>query len=178
MGIREIAKNLLVFIGVFVVGFILHTSVLANFPLGVVTPNVMLLITSAFGFMRGGNYGMIMGFFAGLIMDCYYPEYFGLNCLIYLFIGYLNGLFAKLFYGDDIRLPLLLVGMSDILYGIVVYLFLFMARSRFDFLFYLLNIIIPEAVYTLVIFLILYFPLLKILRWVSGESNGRGRTIV
>lgn len=177
MNVKRILRIVAVFVGVFIVANLLHTSIFGNLPLGVVTPNVLLLVTASFGFMQGTGYGMIMGFICGIMMDCYYPEYFGLNCLIYLFIGYLNGLFSRYFYGDDIRLPLLLVGISDFFYGFLVYMFLFLVRQRFDLGFYLINIIIPEAVYTMVVSLILYFPILKVLRW-AGGNHGRGRTLV
>ena len=49
--------------------------------------------------------------------------------------------------------------MSDLLYGLCIYVFTFLLRSDFNFLYYLNRIIIPEAIYTIVITLGVY-PLL------------------
>ena len=95
-------------------------------------------------------------------MDCFSRFYFGFNALVYLYIGFLNGFFKKLFYGDDLKLPLILIGTSDLVFGIISYLSLFLTRNRYHFSFYLFNIIFPEVVYTLLISIFIYYLLLKI----------------
>ena len=79
-----------------------------------------------------------------------------------MYIGYINGLFQKRFYPDDIKLPMLLIGGSDIVYNLVVYLVMFLFRSRFAIADYFASIILPEFVYTMVITIFLYYLLLKI----------------
>ena len=79
-----------------------------------------------------------------------------------MYIGYLNGFFKKLFYGDDLRLPMVLIGTSDFVFGIICYCALFLLRSRYEFSFYLLNIILPEVVYTLLVSIFVYYAILKI----------------
>ena len=71
-------------------------------------------------------------------------------------------MFHKRFYPDDIKLPMILIGSSDIICNLVIYVVLFLFRSRFKFWYYLSSIIIPEFVYTMVITIFLYFILLKI----------------
>ena len=74
----------------------------------------------------------------------------------------MNGLFHNIFYPDDIKLPLIMITLSDLLYSMVVYVLLFLLRSRFDFGYYLLNIILPELVYTILVAVIVY-PLLLLI---------------
>ena len=38
----------------------------------------------------------------------------------------------KRFYPDDIKLPMLLIGGSDLFYNLVVYFFMFLLRGRFS----------------------------------------------
>ena len=83
----------------------------------------------------------------------------GFYALIYLVAGYLNGLFEQIYFDEDIKLPLFLIAVSDLLYGLCIYVFTFLLRSDFNFLYYLNRIIIPEAIYTIVITLGVY-PLL------------------
>ena len=77
-------------------------------------------------------------------------------------IGYINGMFRKIFYPDDIKLPMMLILGSDLVLGLIMYLLRFLPRKKVHFGYYLGHIIIPEMVYTLVITLGLYFILLKI----------------
>ena len=68
----------------------------------------------------------------------------------------MNGFFNKIFYDDDIKLPMLVISASEFLYSLIVYVFLFLIRTRFNFGYYFIHIIIPELVYTIVVTLFLY----------------------
>lgn len=171
MSTLRLIKSTAFFLAAFIIGFILHTSIFGRLPIGVVTPNVLLLITASFGFMEGGLWGMSYGFVAGLALDSYSMDYFGLNCLILLLVGYVNGMFTRFFYGDDIRLPLLFIGFSDVFYGVFNFIFLAITGHRRDFGFYFMNIIMPEAVYTAIVFVPLYFVIIRGFKWIKKESQ-------
>ncbi len=172
--IKPIIKRILV-IGILIVAcFILQTSVFSNFQLAGLTPNIMLIITAFFGFMRGQKDGLLVGFISGLLLDLFFDSYFGIFALIYMLIGYLNGFFRRLLFGDDIKLPMLLVFISDILYGILNFLLLFLPRGRSSFLFYFMNIIMPEAIYTVIISFFLYFIVYHLNNWLDKDDNRRG----
>ena len=49
-----------------------------------------------------------------------------------------------------------MTGAASLCYGIYCYLFSFFLRGRLNFLFYLNRIIIPEALYTILITILLY----------------------
>ena len=70
-------------------------------------------------------------------MDIFYGNVLGFYALIYLYIGAANGVFRRVFYQNDIMLPLAFITASDFLYSFVVYMLLFLLRGRFDFVFYL-----------------------------------------
>ena len=123
--------------------FILQTAVFSKLKLAGVCPNVLICVVATYGFMKGQKQGIIIGFIVGLILDCFSGFYFGFNALVYLYIGFLNGFFKKLFYGDDLKLPLILIGTSDLVFGIISYLSLFLTRNRYHFSFYLFNTIFP-----------------------------------
>lgn len=163
----KIGKNALVYIGTFLVGFLLHTCVFAHLPLGVVTPNVMLVITASMGLMYGDMVGMVFGLCYGIVIDSFGASYFGTNTLIYLLLGYLNGRFKRFYFGGDLRLPLIFLTFSELIYGSLIYIFSFLVRQRFNPGFYYLNIIIPETIYSLLILVLLYYPLNKTLKWIK-----------
>ena len=147
---------------IIVVCFLLESAVFSHLALASVTPNVMLICTAAFGFMRGKKEGLIIGFFSGLLLDIFSGGFIGVYALLYMVIGYCNGFFKHVFYADDIKLPLGLIAGSDIIYGILTYLFYFMLKGDFKFWYYLQHIILPEMIYTVLVTLVIYQIILRI----------------
>lgn len=145
-----------------IICFLLQTTAFPTISIATVVPNLLLIIVSSFGLMRGKTEGMYIGFFSGLLIDIFFGFYLGIYALLYMYIGFVTGLFQKHFYPDDIKLPLLIISTSDFVYNLILYLVLFLTRNRFDFGYYLLNIILPEYVYTTIIAIFMYFILLKI----------------
>ncbi len=134
-----------------------------------IKPNPLLIITVSFGLMRGRKSGMLTGFFAGLCCDLFSFSTVGFYALIYMWIGYLAGHFYRIFYDDDIKTPLLLVFVADLIYGTVCYIFTFLLRGRIDFFFYLGRIIIPEALYTIILTILTYRLLYHLNQSLSKE---------
>jgi len=91
--------------------------------------------------------------------------------LIYMVLGYANGFFRKIFYDDDIKLPLILIAASDFLYGNIVCIFMFVMRSKFQYLYYLKSVIIPELIYTILVTIILYQIILNINKKLEAEEK-------
>lgn len=145
-----------------VVCFLLQSTVLRALELGAVSPNLLLVITASFGFIGGRKEGMHVGVLCGLFMDVFYGNLFGYYILLYTLIGYVNGFFHAVFYDMDIKQPMLLIALSDLAYGLIQYFFQFLLRGKFDFGFYLINIIIPEFLYTVVLILLFYRGILRL----------------
>ncbi len=154
-------RKIVLFI-IIAVCFLLQSTVFQALSFANITPNLMIIVVSAFGFMRGRKEGMVIGFFCGLLIDIFCGFYLGVYALLYMYIGYCNGIFQKRFYPDDIKLPLLLIGASDIVCNLIVYFVMFLFRSRFHFLYYVRTVILPEYVYTMVITIFFYYLLQKI----------------
>lgn len=131
----------------------------------------MIIVTSAFGFMRGKREGMMVGFISGLLIDIMFGDLIGFYTLIYTVLGYANGFFRKIFYDDDIKLPLILIAASDFLYGNIICIFMFVMRSRFHYFYYLKTIIIPELIYTILVTLALYQIILQINKKLESEEQ-------
>lgn len=145
--------------------FLLQCTVFRALAFGGIVPNLLIVLTASFGFMRGERTGLLIGFFGGLLVDIFFGEVIGFYSLLYMYIGYLNGKFTTIFYPEDIKLPITLILCSDFVYGITCYVILFLLRGRFDFQYYLIHIILPEIVYTIVVTLFLY----PIILWVNHK---------
>ena len=151
--------------------FILECTVFPNLSLASITPNLLIVVTSSFGFMRGKKEGMMVGFICGILFDIMFSDLIGFYTLIYTVLGYANGFFRKIFYPDDIKLPLILIAASDFLYGNIVCIFMFIMRSRFDYFYYLKSIIIPELIYTILVTLIFYSIILQINKKLEAKEQ-------
>ena len=116
--------------------FILQCTVFRSLAFGGIIPNLMIILTSSFGFMRGEREGLVIGFICGLLCDIFHGELLGFYALIYMYIGYINGKFCRIFYPQDIKLPIALIIVSDLTYGNLCYILQFLLRGRFDFLYF------------------------------------------
>lgn len=164
-------KRKIVTVCIIIACFILECTVFQSLSFASITPNLLIVVTSAFGFMRGKREGMMVGFISGLLFDIMFSDLIGFYTLIYTVLGYANGFFRKIFYDDDIKLPLILIAASDFLYGNIVCIFMFIMRSKFNYFYYLKSIIIPELIYTILVTLILYQIILHINRKLESEEK-------
>ena len=140
--------------------FMLQCTLFKVLSLASVSPNLLLIITFAAGFMRGKKEGMYVGLFCGLLLDLFFGKVIGFQALLYMYIGFINGIFNRVFYDEDVTLPIGLLCASDFIYNFVCYVFAFLIRNRLDFGYYLIHIILPEMLYTVIIMLIFYRPML------------------
>ena len=99
-----------------IVCFVLQCSVFDSLSFAGIIPNLMIILTASFGFMRGEKEGLIIGFFCGLLSDVFFGSFLGFYALILMYIGYLNGKFSRIFYPEDIKLPMALIVVSDLSY--------------------------------------------------------------
>jgi rod shape-determining protein MreD len=94
--------------------------------------------------------------FCGFLVDMFYGSVFGFYALIYMYIGFLSGYAHRICYDDDIKVPVMLAGIGDLLYGLSVYALQFLLRGRLGLGTYLYRIILPEIFYTVILTLIVY----------------------
>ena len=106
--------------------------------------------------------GLLIGFSCGLLCDIFFGSFLGFYAMVMMYIGFVNGKFSRIFYPEDIKLPLALIIVSDISYGLICYILMFLLRGRFHFPYYFTSVILPEALYTIVVTIILYPLILKI----------------
>lgn len=156
-------RKFILFISI-IVFYVLQCTLFKTFALASVSPNLLLILTFAAGFMRGKKEGMYVGFFSGLILDIFYGQVIGFNALLYMYIGYINGFFNSMFYDEDVTLPIGLIFASDFVYNFFYFIFSFLLRNRLNLIYYFIHIILPEMIYTVVITLLIYRIMLKINR--------------
>ena len=171
-------KNIIFSAIIVIASFILQNTICRYISFGNIVRILLLITVSSFGFIKGKKAGVLTGFFAGLLVDIFFSAILGFHALLYMYIGYFNGFFKRLFYKDELKLQILLVGCSDFVYGLVYYLLTFLLRGRFHFTYYLLNIIIPETVYTILLTIVFFLTrTLFVKLFVSNERKSRSEIV-
>ena len=151
--------------------FLLQSTVFPQITFFSVKPNLLIIVTASFGFMRGKKEGMFVGFICGILMDIFWGGLLGFYALIYATIGYVNGFFKRMFYDEDIKLPLGMIAASELIYGLACYFFLHLLQGDFAFGTYLIRLILPELVYTILVTLVLYQIILQINKKLEAEEQ-------
>lgn len=159
-------------------GFILQCTVFDKLAFAGIIPNLMIILTSSFGFMRGEKEGLVIGFFCGLLSDIFFGNFLGFYALVLMYIGFLNGKFSRIFYPEDIKLPIALIITSDLSYGILMFVLMFMLRGKFRFGYYFIHVILPEALYTIVVTMFFYPIILKVNEKLEAREKRRAQKFV
>ncbi len=136
--------------------YLLQTTVFRALELGQVAPNLLLILTISFGFMQGKKDGLMVGFFCGLLIDFFHGNILGFYALLYMLLGYFSGFFCKIFFDEDIKVPIVMIALGDFILNFIIFVLRFMFRGRVDLYSYLKMIFLPEIVYTVLISVILY----------------------
>ena len=154
---RKVVTLLLILISA-----ILQGTLFKALSIGSITPNLLLILTVSFGFMRGKKNGIWIGFLCGILKDLLSDGLLGFYALVYLCIGYAAGCCCKLFYDEELRVPIILMAAGDLVYGGLVYGMQYLMRGRIQFYYYFGRIIIPEMIYTVLMTVLLYRLLFNI----------------
>ncbi len=152
----NIVKRFIIITIEIIICFLLQTTVFQWFALAKAVPNLLLILTVSVGLMRGRTEGLIVGFFCGLLVDTCFGSVIGLYAFIYMIIGYLNGYSNKIFEKDDLTIPIVLVGLSELVYFLLYYVFKYLLLGELNILYYFIRLGLPETIYTVVVSILMY----------------------
>ena len=145
-------KRFLINVLLLVLAFTIQNCVIPLIPFLSASPNLLLILTFSFGFIYGKEAGM----YYGLVLDLFYSGPFGFFTLLFVNIGYFNGICTKYYYEDYINLPLVMSLVNELIYNAYIYVFRFLIRNRLDIFYYVREIVIPETIFTVVTTLLIY----------------------
>lgn len=148
-----------------IVCFVMQTTVFSNLKISNIMPNLLVILVAASGFMYGRKLGIYTGFLCGAFADLMYGDIIGISIFIFVLIGYINGLGTKLYFKEDLLVPLCAIALSDLLYGFLYYICNFFLRGRFDIFYYTIHVIVPEMIYTVAVGIVIY----KFMQWLEDK---------
>jgi len=134
---------------------IINTIYVRYFDIMGIKPNINAIIIVLIGLNMGMTKGMWYGLYLGFLVDMLIGTNLGLNALIYMYIGYISGALAKKMYNENIFISAVAIMLADIFYSVVIY-FTYYLPKDYGFLKYAIRLLLPEAVYTLGIYLTIY----------------------
>ena len=149
-------RRIIVNIAFIIFAFSLQICIFPFIPFLYAAPNLLIILTFTYGFSLGVEEGMLYGVICGILMDLNFSGPFGFFTLLFLWIGFVNGKLTAYFYEEYIFLPFIVCTISEIMYNVFIYIFRFFIREKYDVLYYLKNIVIPEVIITLIFTLLLY----------------------
>lgn len=107
-------KRRLVIAGAVVFAFILQVSVLPQFKLFGVTPDLILVIAVVVAVQDGPIEGALVGFFGGLLQDVASLQVMGVGAFSKALAAFMAGMLKDIFMTYSILLPVLLVFMASL----------------------------------------------------------------
>lgn len=159
--LRSIRNGVIIILTI-LAAFIIQTSILPSLAIGMIKPNLMLIVVASYSFLLGDRPGIIVGCLAGIVQDIFYGQVLGFSGIAFALIGYLCGKFKRFLYVEDLSFPLLMIAIADLAYGFLNYVFLFLVRNRLYLGLFMRTIVLPEILYT-ALFSIAIYPLLSLL---------------
>ncbi|NLW25778.1 MAG: rod shape-determining protein MreD [Clostridia bacterium] len=125
---------------------ILQSTILNEFTIAGVKPDLLLIFTVYFALIKGPGEGAGAGFLLGLIEDLYSAKYIGLNALCKLIIGILVGFLEKRLYKENFFVPMMALFVASLLHTFLYFVFSNFVGYPIPIVF-LAKIILPFALY-------------------------------
>ena len=177
MSNKMLWKRLIFIMITVTIAFVVQTTLLKMIPYYNISANLLLICVCSFGLLYGRSYGLWIGFAAGLLSDLFYGGgIVGIYSLVYMYIGFLNGLLSDVLLKDVVSVPILFILGSEIFYHAYVYIFTYSLRNRLNLFQYVKTVMIPELLLTLVGMIIIYGILLSVSNLLEeAKEKGEGR---
>lgn len=142
-------KKFLILVAFTLVLFVLQTSFLPLFAVHGVSPDLLLLLTVSFGFLRGVREGALMGFAVGLLQDLATGTFLGVNAFTRLLIGLVCGSFSERVFKEQFFLPIMASVAATAANYFVLALFMLLLGYRFSLVQSIGYTLIPMLIYQL-----------------------------
>ncbi len=175
MRYRKLIKRIIIYFALIMLAFILQTCIFPLMGFLWTAPNLLLIATFSYGLIYGSATGIICGVFAGITMDLFYSEPFGLFILLFSYLGFFSGLFKENYRTDSIILPLAVCFMCDLFYNAAMILYRLIMSGHIDLGFTLRKMVFPEMFFTLAVTIIAYRILLSVNRRLDKIDDLRGQ---
>lgn len=161
-------KKIIIALLFFIVS-IIQINIAANIQLFGVIPNLYIIFIVCFALLREEYEGAFIGLIAGIIQDMASGIYFGRYSLLGMYLGITIVFFKRTFFKDNVYVAMAFVFLGTIVYEFTLYFFSIFILNQSTILYALCKIILVEAVYNLLLTL-LVFPIVELINDWLEES--------
>lgn len=141
---------------------VLQTTVAQWIGMFGISPNLFLVFIVSAAFLRGKAAGAVCGAVFGLVFDMLIGRLIGINALIFMYVGFFSGILCERFINGtgSIMAAVAILALSAIS-GIIYYIAYSMVYGDIGFWRALIRVVIPEAIYTSVVGMLIFAPIRK-----------------
>ncbi len=138
------------------INLILQSTFCVYFDNMFVLPNTMIILVISYSVARNDIEGALFGFLNGILFDIFFGRVIGLYALIGLLTGFISAKPFKELSPSNFLMPTLMIFAMTIFYEFLFYFFGFLLMGRTNLLYYCLHIILPEAIFNVILGIIIY----------------------
>ena len=164
-------RRVLIIFLILVINLIFQTSILPAFAISGIVPNTALIIIISFSLLRGSFEGCLVGFFAGLLQDIFFGNTLCTYALLGTVTGFFAGKFNHGFFRENYATPVIISMASAVIYETAVYVIGFLFKGNLHYFYFLITIILPEAVYTALCTFIIYRILFSVNDYIENKEK-------
>lgn len=121
---------------------------------------------------------MLTGLGCGLLLDSFSGGVLGYYTLIFIYIGYFNGIFTRVLAHDMVVMPVLLCSANELIYSVYIYVFSFLLFGRVNIADYIKNLALPELLMTAIATIIVYGVIMTVDRHLTEAEKKEKRDLL
>ena len=129
--------------------YVLQTSLLPMIAYRGISPDLMLLLTVSFAFLRGVRQGGLMGFATGLLQDLASGTFLGINAFTRMLLGMFFGRFSDRVFKEQFFLPVTASITAIIANYFILALLMVLLGYRFNLVGNMESMLVPMLIYQL-----------------------------
>lgn len=88
---------------------------------------------------------IVVAILLGIVRDSFFPSIFGVNTIVYIVTAYVLCRIEKKIYKDAILIPMFSIFVFTLAKGLMYFGFLYIASIKYNFINYLVNVVLIEA---------------------------------
>lgn len=121
-----------------------------------IKPDIMLIFVVSAAFINGEYQGAAYGVLCGILQDCLFAPFIGINIFLYGILGFFTGLICKNFYKENLFVTITAVFVVTLLFNFMCFVFYALLQGNTDILFFAKTIFLPAAIYNCILALPVY----------------------
>ena len=168
---RKFLINVILILLIFVIYF-LQSNFFNWFTIAGIKPNLFVIYILFIGLFGNRSMGIIYGALSGTLLDLLIEERVGVNLVGLMLIGLIATIFSKNFSKDSRITIMLMTFGSTIIFEVITYFLNYVLFSINVEVFRFISILLVEAIYNVILLIILYPLIQKFGYYIENEYKG------